>query len=146
MWFRSWVYPLLATALFFVVSCQTITTGDVAYLIRQPEPHPDITITFAYDESRERNILDRIGWEGRIITWQIECTDRYFFFRPFSFEQGDQSTRPVLCLQRKYLCDRNAPDGGFVFQGYLYLDEAYDLREPVTITLADKVIRVIFQP
>ncbi|UCF30064.1 MAG: hypothetical protein JSV26_08240 [bacterium] len=145
MRYRSWLCALLAAAILGTVSCRTVSKGDIAYLIKHPRSHRDITISFSYDEERERNILQRIGWQGRIIIWQIECTNRYFFFRPFQFTQGDLITRPVLCLVRKYLCDDKTPEEGYVFQGYLYLDERYDLSRPITITLADRVIRVVFR-
>lgn len=134
----------LAAAILMTASCSSVYTGDVAYLIKQPKNRRDFTITFSYDEERERNILRQIGWEGRIINWQIECSSRYFFFRPFHFDQGDRSTRPILCLVRKYLCDTDSPEGGYVFQGYIYLDKSFDLSRPITIILADKAIRVVF--
>ncbi|TNF47906.1 carboxypeptidase regulatory-like domain-containing protein, partial [bacterium] len=84
--------------------------------------------------------------DGRVLLWQVQCTKKYFFYKPFHFVQDDLVSRPVLCLMRKYLCDSNLPEKGYVYMGYLYLDNGYDLTKPITITLAKRVIDAVFIP
>ena len=118
--------------------------SDVAYIIKNPAGRQDVEITFSYDPQAELDVLGKVGGDGRVLLWQIQCTQKYFFFKPFNFTQDDHVSRPVLCLVRKYLCDDGSPEKGYVYQGYLYLDKDYDLTKPVVITLADKAVEATF--
>lgn len=139
-------------SIFLVLSLALSITGvwadsaEVAYIIKRPAGDKDVAITFSYDKESEEAILERIGGGGRILNWQVQCTGKYLFYRPFHFQQGDLTTRPVLCLVKKYLCNGDVPEGGYVYTGYLYLGEDFDLREPIIITLADKVVKARFIP
>jgi hypothetical protein len=119
-------------------------SGDVAYIIKKPSGDRNVSIIFTYDPEAESEILEAIGEEGHVLMWQIQCGDKYVFYRPFEFAQGRITIRPVLCLMKKYFCQTYGEEDGFVFQGYLYLDTKFDLKSPINITLADKVIRATF--
>ncbi|NOY86293.1 MAG: hypothetical protein GXP52_03195 [Deltaproteobacteria bacterium] len=125
-------------------SFPSASLGDVAYIIRSPAGQRDVEITFSYDPQAELDVLGKVGGDGRVLLWQIQCTKKYFFFRPFNFTQDDHVSRPVLCLVKKYLCDDGSPEKGYVYQGYLYLDRDYDLTKPMVVTLADKAVEATF--
>ena len=118
--------------------------ADVAYIIKKPSGDRDVSFIFSYDPEAEREILSKIGEEGHILLWQIQCVDKYVFYRPFEFTQGRISNRPVLCLIKKYYCQTDGHMDGYVYQGYIYLEPVFDLSSPVNITLADKTVQASF--
>ena len=135
--------PLLLTILIVSFLCVPVS-GDVAYIIKQPSGDRDVSIVFTYDPEAETDILKSIDEDGHILLWQIQCADKYVFYRPFEFNQGRIGIRPVLCLVKKFYCQSDGEEDGFVFQGYLFLDDDFDLKSPIYITLADKTIRATF--
>ena len=137
-----WIFTaIIAVSALFLPSA---SLSDVAYIIKNPAGQKGLEITFTYDPQAELDILKKVGGDGRVLLWQLQCTKKYFFFKPFNFTQDDHVSRPVLCLVRKYLCDDGTPEKGYVYQGYLYLDRDYDLTEPVVVTLADKAVEATF--
>ena len=118
--------------------------GDVAYIIKRPSGDRDVSIIFSYDPEAEAEILAKINEDGHILLWQIQCADKYVFYRPFQFTQGRFSTRPVLCLVKKFYCQADGGKEGFVYKGYLFLESMFDLASPLNITLADKTIQATF--
>ena len=118
--------------------------ADVAYIIKRPSGDRDVSIIFSYDPEVEREILAKIGEKGHILTWQIQCADKYVFYRPFEITQGRRTVRPVLCLVKKFYCQTDGAAEGFVYQGYLFLEPVFDLKSPVNITLADRTIQATF--
>jgi len=118
--------------------------GDVAYIIKKPSGDRDVSIIFSYDPEAEARILAKINEEGHILLWQIQCAEKYVFYRPFEFTQGRFTVRPVLCLVKKFFCRSDDDKEGFVYQGYLFLEPMFDLSSPVNITLADKTMQATF--
>ena len=118
--------------------------ADVAYIIKRPSGDRNVSIIFSYDPEAEAEILAKINEDGHILQWQIQCADKYVFYRPFEFTQGRFSIRPVLCLVKKFYCQTDGDKEGFVYQGYLFLEPIFDLSSPVNITLADKTIQATF--
>jgi hypothetical protein len=118
--------------------------ADVAYIIKKPSGNRDVSFIFSYDPEAEREILSKIKEDGHILLWQIQCVDEYVFYRPFEFTQGRFSSRPVLCLMRKYYCQTDGDKDGYVYQGYIFLEPIFDLSSPINITLADRTIQAIF--
>jgi hypothetical protein len=139
---RSQVLVALFVFLLTLVCAPLI--ADVAYIIKRPSGDRDVSIIFSYDPDAEGDILAKIKEEGHILQWQIQCADRYAFYRPFEFTQGRISIRPVLCLVKKFYCQTDGDKEGFVYQGYLFLEPVFDLSSPVNITLADKTIQATF--
>ena len=135
--------PLLLTILIVAFLCVPVS-GDVAYIIKKPSGDRDVSIVFTYDPEAETDILKSINEDGHILLWQIQCADKYVFYRPFEFNQGRIGIRPVLCLVKKFYCQSDGEEDGFVFQGYLFLNDDFDLESPINITLADKTIRATF--
>lgn len=119
-------------------------TADVAYIIKKPSGSRDVSFIFSYDSEAEADILSKIGEDGHILLWQIQCVDKYVFYRPFEITQGRFSTRPVLCLIKKYYCQTDGDKEGFVYQGYIFLEPVFDLSSSINITLADKTIQANF--
>ncbi len=134
----------LILSVFLVFVLIAPVSGDVAYIIKKPSGDRDVSIIFTYDRDAEIEILKSLKEEGHILMWQIQCTDKYVFYRPFEFTQGRIGVRPVLCLVKKYFCQTDGAKDGFVFQGYLFLGDDFDLKSPINITLADKIIRATF--
>ncbi len=145
MW-RYTVSVLSIAAIFFVVIPPPLSSAEVAYILKNPGNDADVEVTFTYDPIYEQEILSKIDEDGRILLWQVKCTRKYFFYKPFHFVQGDIMSRPVLCLVSKYLCDSGLSEKGYVFMGYLYLENGYDLTRPITITLSNRVIDAVFIP
>jgi hypothetical protein len=139
---RSQVLVALFVFLLTLVCAPLI--ADVAYIIKRPSGDRDVSIIFSYDPDAEGDILAKIKEEGHILQWQIQCADKYAFYRPFEFTQGRISIRPVLCLVKKFYCQTDGDKEGFVYQGYLFLEPVFDLSSPVNITLADKTIQATF--
>ena len=139
---RSQVVVALFVFLLTLVCAPLI--ADVAYIINRPSGDRDVSIIFSYDPDAEGDILAKIKEEGHILQWQIQCADKYAFYRPFEFTQGRISIRPVLCLVKKFYCQTDGDKEGFVYQGYLFLEPVFDLSSPVNITLADKTIQATF--
>ncbi|MDF1535975.1 MAG: hypothetical protein P1S46_05655 [bacterium] len=135
--------PLVLSAILVVFLCVP-AAGDIAYIINKPSGDRNVSISFTYDPQAESEILEAIGEEGHVLMWQIQCADKYVFYRPFEFAQGRITIRPVLCLMKKYFCQACGEGDGFVFQGYLFLDTKFDLKSPINVTLADKTIRATF--
>lgn len=119
--------------------------ADVAYIIKKPSGSRDVSFIFSYDPEAEAEILAKIGEEGHVLLWQIQCVDKYVFYRPFELTQGRVSTRPVLCLIKKYYCQTDGHKEGYVYQGYIFLEPMFDLSSPINITLADKTVQATFQ-
>jgi hypothetical protein len=118
--------------------------ADVAYIIKRPSGDRDVSIIFSYDPEAEAEILAKIKEDGHILQWQIQCADKYVFYRPFEFAQGRFSIRPVMCLVKKFYCQADGEKEGFVYQGYIFLEPMFDLSSPVIITLADKTVQATF--
>jgi hypothetical protein len=134
MW-RYAVSVISIAAIIFVAISPSLSSAEI-----------DVEVTFTYDALYEQEILNKVGGDGRILLWQVQCARKYFFYRPFHFVQDEIMSRPVLCLVKKYLCDSGLPDKGYVFMGYLYLDNGYDLTKPITITLSNRITDAIFIP
>ena len=145
MW-RFTVSVLTITALILAVIPPSMSSAEVAYILKTPGDDKDVEVTFTFDPVYEQEILSKVGGEGRVILWQVRCTKKYFFYKPFHFAQNDVISRPVLCLVKKYLCDTSLPDKGYVYMGYLYLDGKYDLSRPITITLSNRSLDAVFIP
>lgn len=62
--------------------------ADVAYIIKRPSGDRNVSIIFSYDPEAEAEILAKINEDGHILQWQIQCADKYVFYRPFEFTQG----------------------------------------------------------
>ena len=135
---------LVALLVFLLILVCPPLIADVAYIIKRPSGDRDVSIIFSYDPDAEGDILAKIKEEGHILQWQIQCADKYAFYRPFEFTQGRISIRPVLCLVKKFYCQTDGDKEGFVYQGYLFLEPVFDLSSPVNITLADKTIQATF--
>jgi hypothetical protein len=135
---------LVALFVFLLILVCAPLIADVAYIIKKPSGDRDVSIIFSYDSDAEAQILAKINEPGHILQWQIQCADKYAFYRPFEFTQGRISIRPVLCLVKKYYCQTDGDKEGFVYQGYLFLEPIFDLSSPVNITLADKTIQATF--
>jgi hypothetical protein len=135
---------LAALVVFLLTLVCAPLIADVAYIIKRPSGDRDVSIIFSYDPDAEGDILAKIKEEGHILQWQIQCADKYVFYRPFEFTQGRISIRPVLCLVKKFHCQTDGDKEGFVYQGYLFLEPVFDLSSPVNITLADKTIQATF--
>jgi len=135
---------LIIPSLFLLTFLCAPLTADVAYIIKRPSGDRDVSIIFSYDPETEAEILAKINEDGHILMWQIQCADKYVFYRPFEFTQGRISIRPVLCLVKKFYCQADGDKEGFVYQGYLFLEPIFDLSSPVNITLADKTIQATF--
>lgn len=135
---------LIILSLFLLIFLCAPLIADVAYIIKRPSGDKDVSIIFSYDADAEADILAKIKEEGHILQWQIQCADKYAFYRPFEFTQGRISIRPVLCLVKKFYCQTDGDKEGFVYQGYLFLEPVFDLSSPVNITLADKTIQATF--
>lgn len=143
---RHWgALSLAVIAVMVLVLAPLQARADVAYILRRPAGDREVSIVFSYDHEAEREILDSLKIEGHILLWQIQCADKYVFYKPFHFSQGQMTIRPVLCLVKKYGCQTDDDHTGYVFQGYLYLDPAFDLHGPINITLADKVVPANFR-
>jgi len=134
----------LAMSVFLLTLVCAPLIADVAYIIKRPSGDRDVSIIFSYDPEAEAQILAKIKEDGHILQWQIQCADKYFFYRPFEFAQGRFSIRPVMCLVKKYYCQADGDKEGFVYQGYIFLEPIFDLSSPVNITLADKTIQATF--
>lgn len=119
--------------------------ADVAYIIKRPSGDRDVSIIFSYDPEAEKEILQKIKEKGHVLLWQIQCADKYVFYRPFEFTQGRLSVRPVLCLVKKFYCQTDGEKEGYVYQGYLFLEPFMDLSSPLNITLADRTIQATFK-
>lgn len=145
MW-RYTVGVLAIAAIIIAVLFPAPSSAEVAYVLKKPGDDNDVEVTFTFDPVYEQEILGKIGGDGRVLMWQVQCTKKYFFYRPFHFAQDKLISRPVLCLVKKYLCDSDLPDIGYVYMGYLYLDAEYDLTRPITITLSNKVLDAVFIP
>ncbi len=135
---------LTILSLFLLTFLGVPLTADVAYIIKRPSGDRDVSIIFSYDPQAEAEILAKINEDGHILQWQIQCANKYVFYRPFEFTQGRISIRPVLCLVKKFYCQADGDKEGFVYQGYLFLEPVFDLSSPVNITLADKTIQATF--
>lgn len=135
--------PVVLSVLLLTVICIPLA-ADVAYIIKKPSGDRDVSIIFSYDPEAEAVILDKINEDGHILQWQIQCANKYVFYRPFEFTQGRFSVRPVLCLVKKFYCQTDGEKEGYVYQGYLFLEPMFDLSSPVNITLADKTIQATF--
>lgn len=135
--------PLFLSALLVIFLCVPVS-GDIAYIIKKPSGDKDVSIIFSYDPEAETEILKTIKEDGHIILWQIQCANKYVFYRPFEFTQGRIGGRPVLCLVKKFYCQSDGEEDRYAFHGYLFLDDDFDLESPINITLADKVIRATF--
>lgn len=135
--------PVVLSVLLLTLVCIPLA-ADVAYIIKKPSGDSDVSIIFSYDPEAESVILDKINEKGHILQWQIQCADKYVFYRPFEFTQGRFSVRPVLCLVKKFYCRTDGDKEGYVYQGYLFLEPIFDLSSPVNITLADKTIQATF--
>jgi uncharacterized protein YuzE len=140
---RRYLLPAFLSVILLTLICAPLV-ADVAYIIKKPSGDRDVSIIFSYDPEAEEEILSKINEEGHILTWQIQCADKYVFYRPFEFAQGRFSVRPVLCLVKKFYCQTDGEKEGFVYQGYLFLEPIFDLSSPVNITLADKTIQATF--
>ena len=145
MW-RYAVSVISIAAIIFVAISPSLSSAEIAYILKKPGDDADVEVTFTYDALYEQEILHKVGGNGRILLWQVQCARKYFFYKPFHFVQNDIMSRPVLCLVKKYLCDSGFPDKGYVFMGYLYLDNGYDLTKPITITLSNRITDAIFIP
>ena len=135
---------LIIPSLFLLTFLCAPLTADVAYIIKRPSGDRDVSIIFSYDPVAEAELLAKINEDGHILMWQIQCADKYVFYRPFEFTQGRFSIRPVLCLVKKFYCQADGDKEGYVYQGYLFLEPIFDLSSPVNITLADKTIQATF--
>jgi hypothetical protein len=135
---------LIIISLFLLALLSPPIMGDVAYIIKRPSGDRDVSIIFSYDPEAEAELLAKINEDGHILQWQIQCAQKYVFYRPFEFTQGRFSIRPVLCLVKKFYCQTDGDKEGFVYQGYLFLEPMFDLSSPVNITLADKTIQATF--
>ena len=89
--------PVVLSVLLLTVICIPLA-ADVAYIIKKPSGDRDVSIIFSYDPEAEAVILDKVNEDGHILQWQIQCANKYVFYRPFEFTQGRFSVRPVLCL------------------------------------------------
>lgn len=140
---RRWQKWGLFSLLLIILICAQLS-ADVAYIIKRPSGDRDVSVIFSYDPETEADILAKINEDGHILTWQIQCAEKYVFYRPFQFTQGRFSVRPVMCLVKKFYCQMDGDKEGFVYQGYLFLEPMFDLSSPVNITLADKTIQATF--
>ena len=140
-----WVLVLAMITGTVLVMAPVPVCADVAYILRKPAGDRDVTIIFSYDHEAEKEILESLKIDGHILLWQIQCAEKYVFYKPFHFSQGRLTIRPVLCLVKKYGCQTDDEKLGYVFQGYVYLDPDFELSSPINITLADKVVRATFR-
>ncbi len=140
---RRFLLPVVLSV-FLLTLLFTPLVADVAYIIKRPSGDRDVSIIFSYDPEAEAEILSKINEDGHILQWQIQCADKYVFYRPFEFAQGRFSIRPVMCLVKKFYCQADGGKEGFVYQGYIFLEPMFDLSSPVIITLADKTIQATF--
>ena len=134
---------LILSTLLVTAFCAPLA-ADVAYIIKKPSGNRDVSFIFSYDPEAEQEILAKIGEDGHILLWQIQCADKYVFYRPFELTQGRFSTRPVLCLLKKYYCQTDGDQDGYVYQGYIFLEPVFDLSSSVNITLGDKTVQAHF--
>ncbi|UCG39639.1 MAG: hypothetical protein JSV00_05315 [bacterium] len=142
-WVRSRFFAMAASFALVALSVAP-AAGEVAYIIKSPSGDRDVSIIFSHDPDAESEILAKIGERGHILLWQIQCSDKYVFYRPFEFTQGRMSVRPVLCLVKKFFCETDGERKGYVYQGYLFLEPNFDLKSPIKVTLADKHLRATF--
>ena len=140
---RRRLLTILLSTLLLIVFCGPLT-ADVAYIFKRPSGNEDVSFTFSYDKETEAEILSKIGVDGHIILWQIQCVDQYVFYRPFVLTQGRFTSKPVFCLIKKYYCQTDGQQEGFVYQGYIYLEPVFDLSGPINITLVDKTLQADF--
>lgn len=124
-------------------------SADVSYTFKRLGGYSEIDLTFSFQKSEEKRILNEIGpvaQGGHVLLWFLACSRTVALYKPFLIRQGSLVASPVLCVDRTYFCDPTTPEKGNVYRGYLYLEKGFDLRKPLQITLGNTTLKGVFDP